>query len=85
MWLRRVPRAEAPPRGPGWVVRRLARRGPRAVYDVEVWDDARLTYARRTPRPARVLVRRGDVGRQAAGAAVRSADAAPADWVTVPQ
>ena len=84
VWLRRVPLAEAPPRGLGWTLRRLARRTPRPVYDVEVWEGARLAYARRTPHPALVLVRHARAGRDGAGEAVRRADAAPADWVTVP-
>ncbi|VXB55622.1 hypothetical protein [Nocardioides sp. AX2bis] len=84
VWLRRVPSAEAPHRGLVGSVRRLARRAPRAAYDLEVWDDARLTWAGRTPHPLRPLVRRGGADRPAAASAVRSADAAPADWVTVP-
>ena len=85
VWLRRVPVAEAPHRGLLGTVRRVARRAPRAAYDLEVWQDARLTYARRTARPVRPLVRRAGAGRLLAESAVRSADAAPADWVTVPQ
>ncbi|GAA0972258.1 hypothetical protein ENKNEFLB_02389 [Nocardioides aquaticus] len=85
VWLRRVPSADAPHRGLVGAVRRLARRAPRATYDLEVWDDARLTFACRTPRPVRPLVRRAGTGRPVAATAVRSADASPTDWVTVPR